>query len=131
MAKTTTINFNDFMSGAYKTPRKAKLTLPKRKPQTVKEAVKDVIGIISASGLAYRVISMETVLAASADATFGNVHGALMKAFDAGVVLVIIFAGASWALGHRTKAIEIIIGVCCGYVLARHAIDIRDFLKGI
>jgi uncharacterized protein YqgV (UPF0045/DUF77 family) len=129
MAKTQTISFNDFMSGAYKTPRK--LTLPKRKAQTKKQALKDVIGIISASGLAYRVISIETVMAATADATFGNVHEALMKAFDAGVVLIIIFAGASWSLGHRTKAIEILIGVCCGYILARHAIDIRNFLKGI
>jgi hypothetical protein len=63
--------------------------------------------------------------------TFNNVFDAVMGAFDAGVVLVIVFAGASWALGHRSKAIEILIGVCCGYILARHAIDIRDFLKGI
>ena len=126
MAKTQTISFNDFMSGAYKTPRKAK-----RKSQTVKEAVKDVFAIVSTSGLAYRALSVDVVLAASADATFGNVHKALMAAFDAGVVLIIIFAGASWSLGHRTKAIEILIGVCCGYVLARHAIDIRDFLSGI
>lgn len=68
---------------------------------------------------------------AAIDGTFGNVHSAIMNAFDAGVVLVIIFAGAAWALGHRTKALEILIGVCCGYILARHAIDIRDFLKGI
>jgi len=128
MARTQTISLNDFMSGEYKKP---KLSLPKRKAQTKRQALKDVIGIISASGLAYRVISMETVMAATADATFGNVHEALMKAFDAGVVIVLIFAGACWGLGHRTKAIEIIIGVCCGYVLARHAIDIRDFLKGI
>lgn len=52
-----------------------------------------------------------------------------MNGFDAGVVLVIIFSGAAWALGHRTKAIEILIGACCGYILARHAVDIRDFLK--
>lgn len=68
---------------------------------------------------------------ATMDGTFGNVFEAVMKAFDAGVVLVIIFAGASWSLGHRTKAIEILIGVCCGYLLARHSLDIRDFLKQI
>jgi hypothetical protein len=54
-----------------------------------------------------------------------------MKACDAGVVLIIIFAGASWGLGNRTKAIEILIGVSCGYILCRHSIDIRNFLKGI
>jgi uncharacterized protein YqgV (UPF0045/DUF77 family) len=127
MAKVQTVgSISEFMSGAYKAPK-----LPKRKPQTFKAAMKDVIQIVSMSGLAYRVISMETVMAATTDATFGNVHRALMTAFDAGVVLIIIFAGASWSLGHRTKAIEILIGVCCGYILARHAIDIRDFLKGI
>lgn len=66
----------------------------------------------------------------SAD-TFGDIHHTVMKIFDGGVVLVIIFAGASWALGHRSKAIELLIGVCCGYLLARHAIDIRDYLKSI
>lgn len=63
--------------------------------------------------------------------TFGDIHSTVMTIFDGGVVLIIIFAGASWALGHRSKAIELLIGVCCGYLLARHAIDIRDYLKSI
>lgn len=72
-----------------------------------------------------------TTFAAGADDTFSNIKDVVMAAFDAGVVLIIIFAGASWALGHRSKAIELLIGVCCGYTLARHAVDIRDFLKNI
>ncbi|MGY3188729.1 glycosyltransferase [Lysinibacillus sp. TE18511] len=71
-----------------------------------------------------------TPILVSAD-TFGDIHNTVMSIFDGGVVLVIIFAGASWALGHRSKAIELLIGVCCGYLLARHAIDIRDYLKSI
>lgn len=63
--------------------------------------------------------------------TFGNLHGTVMTMFDGGVVLIIIFAGASWALGHRSKAIELLTCVCCGYLLARHAVDIRDYLKTI
>lgn len=63
--------------------------------------------------------------------TFGDIHNTVMTMFDGGVVLIIIFAGASWALGHRSKAIELLIGVCCGYLLARHAVDIRDYLKSI
>ena len=63
--------------------------------------------------------------------TFNDIHNTVMNIFDAGVVLVIIFAGASWGLGHRSKAIELLIGACCGYLLARHAIDIRDYLKSI
>ena len=71
-----------------------------------------------------------TPLPAFAD-TFGDIHNTVMTMFDGGVVLIIIFAGASWALGHRSKAIELLIGVCCGYLLARHAVDIRDYLKSI
>ena len=67
---------------------------------------------------------------ASAD-LFTDVHSKAMTLFDGAVVLLIIFAGASWALGHRSKAIEMLIGVCCGYLVARNAIDIRDYLKTI
>lgn len=119
MAKHKAINFNDFMSGDYKKSKKVKSDI-------------EVIGkVVMASGGALIMILPKSVAAAAIDSTFGNMHGAIMRGFDAGVVLVIIFAGAAWGLGHRTKAIEILIGVCCGYILARHAIDIRDFLKGI
>jgi hypothetical protein len=114
MARTETIAFSDFMKNEKKTAQTG--------------AVKKVL---ASSGSIALMTMPKMVMAASADATFGNVHGAIMNVFDAGVVLVIIFAGASWGLGHRTKAIEILIGVCCGYILARHAVDIRDFLKGI
>lgn len=97
------------------------------KPSDVK-----VIGkVLSATAPALILIVPKAAFATAVDGTFGNVHEAIMNMFDAGVVLVIIFAGAAWGLGHRTKAIEILIGVCCGYILARHAVDIRDFLKGI
>lgn len=92
---------------------------------------KEVIAkIIGASGAITTVLVPKTVFAAGTGA-FGNVHDAIMRGFDWGVVLVIIFAGAAWGFGHRTKAIEILIGVSCGYILARHAVDIRDFLKSI
>lgn len=93
--------------------------------------LKTVGKVFAATAPALVLIVPKAALASTMDGTFGNVHGAIMNAFDAGVVLVIIFAGAAWGLGHRTKAIEILIGVCCGYILARHAVDIRDFLKGI
>lgn len=55
----------------------------------------------------------------------------VMGLFDNIVPLVIVFAAGSWMLGHRSKAINTLIGVCCGYLLARNAIPIRDFLKGV
>lgn len=115
--KTETIKFKDFMSGEYK----------KRQMSDVEATTK----ILTCTLPALVLIVPKIALASTMDGTFGNVHGAIMRAFDSGVVLVIIFAGASWGLGHRTKAIEILIGVCCGYILARHAVDIQQFLKGI
>jgi hypothetical protein len=119
MAKMETIKFNDFMNGEWK------------KPKGIKKDVQVIGEVLTASGGTLILLLPKSVLAAGMDGAFGNIHGAIMKGFDAGVVLVIIFAGAAWGLGHRTKAIEILIGVCCGYILARHAVDIRDFLKGI
>ncbi|PGA76472.1 glycosyltransferase [Bacillus pseudomycoides] len=117
MVKTQVIPFRDFMDCSYKTKKKSNITPLKK--------------VITATSSALLMILPKTVFAVGVNSTFGNVHGAIMNAFDAGVVLVIIFSGASWALGHRSKSLEILIGVCCGYVLARHAVDIRDFLKGI
>jgi xanthine/uracil permease len=114
MAKVEAIKFNDFMSGDYKN-----------------KGLKDVSKVLSATVPALVLIVPKIALASAVDSTFGNIHKSIMNVFDAGVVLVIIFAGAAWGLGHRTKAIEILIGVCCGYILARHAVDIRDFLKSI
>jgi hypothetical protein len=67
---------------------------------------------------------------ASSD-TFLNLHGSIMTLFDGGVVLIIIFAGAMWAMKHRSAALETLIGCGAGYLLARHAIDIRDVLSCI
>lgn len=120
MARTEVIKFSDFMNGHSTRPK-----------GDFKKDVEVIGRVITTAGGSLIVLLPKSVLAASVDGTFGNVHGAIMNMFDAGVVLVIIFSGAAWALGHRTKAIEILIGVSCGYILARHAIDIRDFLKAI
>lgn len=120
MTKTETISFRSFMDQSYK-----KKT---HKETNNKNVLKKVF---TATGSSLILILPKVTFAAGVNGTFGNVHSAIMNGFDAGVVLVIIFSGAAWALGHRTKAIEILIGACCGYVLARHSVDIRDFLKGI
>ncbi len=115
MAKTETIKFNDFVDGSYKKKR-------------VKKDFETITKIITASGAILVMVSPKVAFAATSGM---DLYGDIMKLFDAGVVLVIVFAGAAWTLGHRTKAIEILIGACCGYIVARHAVDIRDFLKGI
>jgi hypothetical protein len=115
MAKTEAINFNDFMGGKHRE----------------KKDIKVIGKVLTTSGAIIVATIPKMALAAGMDGAFGNIHKAIMNGFDAGVVLVIIFAGAAWGLGHRTKAIEILIGVSCGYILSRHAIDIRNFLRTI
>lgn len=118
--RTQTMSIKEFMSAD-------------RKKREAVEGLRQVGKVVTMAGGTLGLILPQMASAAPGgiDGTFGNVHSAIMNAFDAGIVLVIIFAGASWALGHRTKAIEILIGVCCGYVLARHAVDIRDMLSKI
>lgn len=65
------------------------------------------------------------------DNVTGNIYSTLLTLFDTAVVFIIMFAGGAWALGHRSKAIHILICVCCGYFVARHAEDIRDFMRSI
>lgn len=118
MAKIQSIRFNSFMDGSFK-------------KEAIKKDLKVIGKIVTTSGAIVVATMPKIAMAAAMDGAFGNIHGAIMKGFDAGVVLVIIFAGAAWGLGHRTKAIEILIGVCCGFILANHAVDIRNFLRGI
>lgn len=113
MARVENINFNDFMSGGWKEP----------KASGAKQ-------YFTQCAIVAALVMPETVAAEDGGA-FDNLHDTIMSGMDKGVVLVIIFAGAAWGLGHRSKAIEILLGVCCGYVLARHAKDIRNILKGI
>jgi hypothetical protein len=112
MAKTHTIDFRKFM---------AREEIPPSMP----------IKIVRISASLFMVMAPRTAMAATADATFGNVMGAVMNIVDWIVVGVFIFAGVSWMFGHRGKALELIIGGAAGYILARHAVDIRDFLKTI
>lgn len=110
--RTETIKFGDFMKGERKQQPK----------------IKTFASLTAGAG----VLTLPSfVFAAEKDDTFGDLYKSIMSLVDGGVVLVIVFAGCCWAIGHRTKAIEILIGVCAGYLLARHAIEIRDWLKGI
>lgn len=115
MAKVETINFRDFM----------------RNDDVSKAAESPAYKIVRVSASMFVLMMPKTVFAATADATFGNVVGAVMNIVDWIAVGVFVFAGVSWMFGHRGKALELIIGGAAGYILARHAVDIRDFLKTI
>ncbi|QGF21742.1 hypothetical protein Sam112_gp40 [Bacillus phage vB_BcM_Sam112] len=118
MAKQQVIKFKDFMDGSYNQSKKDRSIIQSVKCLTA--AVPPVLMLIP-----------KITLAATVSSSFGNIHGVLMNGIDAGVVLVLLFGGCSWILGHRGKAIEVLMSVSCGYILCRHAVDIRDFLKTI
>jgi hypothetical protein len=61
--------------------------------------------------------------------SFTNVMSALLGIADWMCAGVIMFAGASWMFGNRTKALEHLIGGTVGYIIIRKALIIRDFLK--
>lgn len=111
MAKVETINFQSFMRN-----EKKEVDLTSFK-------------IVSLGASMFAVMVPRTAFAAGANATFGRLWPAVMNIVDWVIVGVFVFAGVSWMFGHRTKALELIIGGAAGYILARHAIDIRDFLK--
>lgn len=117
MAKREYIKFSDFMDGSYKN----------KKDESVVQSIKCLTAAVPPVLLLIPKISF----AAGVNSSFGNIHGVLMNGIDAGVVLVILFSGCSWILGHRGKAIESLLSLSCGYILCRHAIDIRDFLQTI
>jgi hypothetical protein len=44
---------------------------------------------------------------------------------------VIMFAGAIWMFGNRSKSLEMLIGASSGYLVIRHAADFQRWLANI
>ncbi|MDX5474496.1 MAG: glycosyltransferase [Bacillaceae bacterium] len=97
---------------------------------------KEVYKKITKSVTVYSVIGIPKLTFAATSASVGTgafdeLYQVFMNIFDGGVVLALVICGGTWAFGWRTQAIERIIYIAAGYILARHATDIRDFLKTI
>jgi len=122
--KTQTINFRQFV-------RKEKY--PVGDLLKILEDKKLLKMVSVAGGLTLILVPKSAFAAttATADTTFSNLWKVVIHCVDWIVVGVIVFAGVAWMFGHRSKALELLIGGAAGYILARHAIDIRDFLKGV
>ncbi|WP_191556626.1 glycosyltransferase [Metabacillus idriensis] len=122
MGKTHTVDFKEFMNGEYK--------------HKLERNRKVYMAILTATG-GYCIIGLpKGALAVTASTTgggdpFNNLYEAAMRLFDGGVVIALVATGGMWAFGYRSQAIERIIYVGAGYILARHAKDIRDFFKTI
>lgn len=112
--KTKTIEFDAFMDGTWREQERRK----------IKTAATTSIFLFS--------ITAPTIAKAQAENdAFESVYVEVLKIVDWGAVLVFTFSGVNFMLGNRTRAMELLIGASVGYILTRHAIDIRDFLKAI
>lgn len=112
MAKTKTLDFRKFV----RNEKEFDLTTAK---------------VVSLGGSIFAVMVPRTAFAASANATIGSLWPTVLNVVDWICVGVFVFAGVSWMFGHRTKALELIIGGTAGYLLARHAMDIQQWLSKI
>jgi type IV secretory pathway VirB2 component (pilin) len=84
-------------------------------------------------GTAHLLLMPTTAFAAevAGEATFLNVLATALSIADYLCVGIIIFAGTTWMFGNRTKAIEFITGGAIGYIIIRHAVDIRNWLRAL
>jgi hypothetical protein len=110
--RTETINFRSFIRDEYK---------------------KDVpVKLIALGAATYALAIPKYALAAGeTDKVFGDIYPVVMDIIDWIVVGVFIMCGLKWMQGNRSNALELLLGGCIGYLICRHAIDIREFLKGI
>ncbi len=68
---------------------------------------------------------------ASQNKTWTEILNTVLGISDWLCVGVIIFAGATWMFGNRTKAMEMMIGGSAGYLIIRHSKEIQEWLATI
>jgi type IV secretory pathway VirB2 component (pilin) len=90
--------------------------------------------VAKAAGIVHVLFLPRAVFAAAADggsATWAEIFETVLNISDWLCVGIIIYAGATWMFGNRTKAIEHLLGGAIGYIIIRHAEDIRDWLRSL
>jgi hypothetical protein len=78
-----------------------------------------------------KALAATAVPAVTGSSTWVQVFTTALGIADWLCVGVIMFAGVTWMFGNRTKAIELLMGVCSGYLVVRHSMDIMVWLRGI
>ncbi|WP_178023003.1 hypothetical protein [uncultured Paenibacillus sp.] len=117
MSKTVALDWAAFHSGA---------VMPKVKTQVP-------AAITKTAATVHLALIPKTALAASATAagaqTWATVFSTVLGITDWLCVGIIVYAGITWMFGNRTKAIEFLMGGSIGYIIVRHAVDIRNWLR--
>lgn len=75
------------------------------------------------------------IIAAAATAVntsgFFKLLEAIIAIMDPVATCVVVFAGAAWMFGHRTKSIDLLIGVAAGSLIITHAHDLVYWLQHV
>lgn len=112
--KSVTLDWKSFMSGEV------------MEKVSFKQKVMKVCG----SGYVMYLVLIPTKVLASQN-SWMKVLTTVWEICDYLCVGVIIFAGLTWMFGNRSKGIETLISGALGYLVIRHANDIKDWLKSI
>lgn len=93
------------------------------------------IAVPNAPPLALPVFAHTPVAAAVATAVntsgFFKLLDAIIAIMDPVATCVVVFAGAAWMFGHRTKSIDLLIGVAAGTLIITHSHDLVNWLRHI
>lgn len=114
MKRATTLDWNGFMRG-----------------EIVVRDAKSTVSIVAKTASTVHLALMPTAVFAAApgEETWTEIFTTVLNIADWLCAGVIVFAGVTWMFGNRTKAIEFIMGGSIGYIIVRHALDIRNWLK--
>lgn len=115
MSKTVALEWNAFMNGRVIQKETAK-----------KSAV--VAGVLNLA-VAPQIVQIQQQTQNSNEAGWDSLWPQALQIADWMCLGVIVFAGGSWMFGHRTKALELLLGGCIGYEIIRHAWDILHWLQ--
>lgn len=115
MAQPIALKWDDFFNGRI---------VPIERNRTVRRAAR----LAAATHLA---MMPTAAFAATVDnsVTWINLLTTVMGVADWLCVGVIIFAGTIWMFNNRTKALDMLLCGSSGYIIIRHAIDIRNWLR--
>jgi type IV secretory pathway VirB2 component (pilin) len=116
MSRTAALEWNEFLRGDI---------VEKERKSTVSIVAKTA----STVHLALMPTSVFAATTAPGDATWTEIFATVLNIADWLCAGVIVFSGVTWMFGNRTKAIEFIMGGSIGYIIVRHALDIRNWLK--
>ncbi|CAM2950126.1 TrbC/VirB2 family protein [Paenibacillus sediminis] len=111
--KTVTLEWGAFMDGSIVTRENAKHLV-------TKTASAVHLALIPKTALASAVAGSQT---------WSTVFSTVLGIADWLCVGIIVYAGITWMFGNRTKAIEFLMGGGIGYIIVRHAVDIRNWLR--